>query len=97
MKNYIVCFVSAFALIGCGSAGNNGGTPKGLAEGACECWKEAKTLQNETAKARKADECYAVTRRALSELREMGVQNDWTSEQVNQAQKEFDSVYDNCK
>lgn len=70
--------------------------PKELAKEACDCWQEMRTLQNSTAKARKLDECFGVTQRALSELREIGVRKDWTNEQVHQAEREFDSIYDAC-
>ena len=80
------------ALAGCGI----GNTPKGLAEEACDCWQEVKTLENSTAKLRKVDECTGTTQRVLSELREMGVAKGWTDEQVRQAEREFDSVYDAC-
>lgn len=72
-------------------------TPKGLAEEACGCWNEMKTIDNQTAKARKADECTSKTQRALAQLRELGVDKDWDNQQVDAAQKEFDSVYQNCQ
>lgn len=93
---HLICLsLSAFTLAfsGC-SLGS--GTPKGLAEEACDCWQEMKTLENSTAQARKADECFGTTQRVMSELREMGVAKGWTDEQVRQAEREFDSVYDAC-
>ena len=92
MKIRIACFVLITALTGC-----SGNMPKGLASESCDCWQEMKALQNETAQARKADECTLITQRALSDLREMGVDKGWNGEQVNQAQKEFDSIYNSCK
>ena len=81
-------------LLGC-SGGSN--TPKGLGEKACECWKEMKALDNQTAKARKADECFSKTQNVLAQLRELGVDKNWNNQQVSEAQKEFDSVYQNCQ
>lgn len=78
-------------LTGCGWP-----TPKELAEEACDCWQEMNALQNSTAKANKADECYQTTQNMQYNLRRMGVAKNWTDEQVRQAEREFDSVYDAC-
>ncbi|WP_229749156.1 hypothetical protein [Hymenobacter frigidus] len=93
---HLLCLSLSALTLTFASCGIGNGTPKGLAEEACDCWQEMKTLENNTAQARKADECFGTTQRALSELREMGVAKGWTDEQVRQAEREFDSVYDAC-
>lgn len=79
------------------SCSGGSSTPRDLAENVCNCWNEMKTLDNQTAKARKADECSLKTQNALAQLREIGVDKNWSNQQVGEAQKEFDSVYKNCQ
>lgn len=76
---------------------NVANNPEGLARECCNCWNKVKTTVNQTGKARKADECSALTMHNLSLLQEMGVEKDWNRQQVEAARNAFDVKYSKCK
>lgn len=71
-------------------------SPEQLAEQCCRCFEEMRSYQNEKKRSAKLDECVRLVRRNLAKLENMGVYNDWSREQVNDAQKRFDAIYLNC-
>ncbi len=72
-------------------------SPESLAKEYCDCMQELKTFQNVDKRDQKLNECMNLLRRNLSKLRQLGIDNDWNSEQVRDANKLFDNVLDNCE
>lgn len=73
------------------------GTPTSLGEECCKCWRGIDKINNEDKKIRETSRCYNVTQSNMRSLREMGMDKDWSYEQVEKARREFDRAYDNCK
>ncbi|TDO23763.1 hypothetical protein [Pedobacter duraquae] len=71
-------------------------TPEKLAQTSCDCYKEARSMHNTTKQLRKMDECFSIVQANLERLQQLGIDNDWTPEQVQNARLKFDKIYNNC-
>jgi len=105
MKKLFVYSIFLFSFVSCTNSSNSDSnstisgsnpSPEGLAKECCDCYQEMKSIQNDSKRANKLDECMILTRTNLSKLNQLGIDNDWNSEQVKDAEKRFDAIYDKC-
>jgi hypothetical protein len=97
MKKLIVPAIILIGLSSCtNSCSRTKSSPEGLAKECCDCYQEMKSIQNDSKRANKLDECMRLTTINLSKLRQLGIDNDWNNEQVKDAEKRFDAIYDKC-
>ncbi|WP_113663189.1 hypothetical protein [Pedobacter nanyangensis] len=90
-KNNLLLLISITIITSCSKK-----SPEELAKKACDCYKEAKSIKNQTKLLRKMDECFNVVQSSLQELEQLGIDNDWSDEQVERAKSTFNKIYDNC-
>lgn len=83
--------IAILVLVSCSNS-----TPEGLAKECCDCYKKVKSYKNDDRREEKLQECMTLTQTNLATLRQMGIDNDWSKEQVDDAQKRFDTIYSQC-
>lgn len=71
-------------------------TPEQLAKQSCDCYNEAKIKKNPSNQIKAIENCNHQLHYNLSVLDDIGKNNDWTPEQVHEARKRFDEVYNKC-
>lgn len=71
-------------------------TPEELAKESCDCHKEAMSYQNTTKQLNKLDDCFKLSQNNLSELQQVGVDNDWDDEKVNDAKDRYSKTLNEC-
>ena len=97
-SRFFACLTGSLLVLACyiNSCSSINSTPEGLAKECCDCYQEMKSIQNDSKRASKLDECMRLTTINLSKLRQLGMDNDWNNEQVRDAEKRFDAIYDKC-
>lgn len=91
MRKTILSFMGIVMLTSCSSK-----TPEDLAKESCDCYKEAKSYSNTTKQLQKMDECFILVQSNLQKLQQQGIDNDWSTDQVSEATKRFDKIYNTC-
>lgn len=72
-------------------------TPEQLAKDACDCFQDAKKINNSDSQIEKIQKCYGVFSDKMNTLRQIEKNEDMTDIQVQAFEKRFDNVYDKCK
>lgn len=82
-------------LIGCAyNMFKFGGSPESLMKDACDCYSDAKKLNNTDGMVEKINECHKYISASQEKLREMAKEEDWTDEKVNRITNELSQKYD---
>ncbi|GEM_PF-3231785 len=94
MKRKILTYslVGVFSLLASCSKNN----PQDLAKEVCNCYRKMDKIANQTGRLEQLARCQTLQQSNMATLERVGVNKNWTDEQVKTARDQFDKIIENC-